>query len=169
MYNCIKPYNVRISTVRNRFGGRERISSHKQSRGISNYTVHFMYIWLWEKVKQENVSDNQQILNSIHCTYSCLITWMNLLFCSLKNLPVDCCYFCLYNWRWRLFNGSSNCSDCSAAWRHKTELNSCNSYSSSLIRLYAWCLLIDGLVHRYFILKFDIHVCIQSVIKNKEE
>ena len=87
---CIKPYNVRISTVRNRFGGRERISSHKH--GQRNFELYStLHVHDYErKVKQENVSDNQQILNSIHCTYSCLITWMNLLFCSLKNLPVDC-------------------------------------------------------------------------------
>ena len=61
-----------------------------------------------------------------------------------------------YNWRWKLFNGNSNCSYCSAAWRHNTALNSCNSYSSSLIRPHAWCLLIDGLLKRFFILKYDL-------------
>ena len=66
-------------------GGANELAHINKVRGISHYTVHFMYM-----IMRENVSDNQQILNSIHCTYSCLITWMNLLFCSLKNLPVDC-------------------------------------------------------------------------------
>ena len=66
-------------------GGANELAHINKVRGISNYTIHFMYM-----IMRENVSDNQQILNSIHCTYSCLITWVNLLFCSLKNLPVDC-------------------------------------------------------------------------------
>ena len=41
-------------------------------------------------------------------------------------------------------------------WRYNTALNSFNSYSSSLARLHASRLLIDGLLTRYFILRYNL-------------
>ena len=116
-------------------------------------TSHTYILCSW-LINYENVRENPQITSNILST-NVFDHVDNLLFFSLKNslVPFDCSYFCWCVSFVQLFNGSSNCCAYSAAWRHKTELNSCNSYSCSLIRLHNCCLLIDDLLKRHFILQ----------------